>query len=396
MRARPMTRRPPTPRAVLVLRDRLRSCSRAGIGLRDPWPADEPRFVLVAKQMWDSGDWLFPHRGHELYPDKPPLFFWLLGAAYAAGARLDVGVPAAVAARGDGRRCGWPTTSPPAVVASRRACGRRSRCSRARSSSTRPSARRSIRPWCASSRSACTASRATCCSARTGAGTGSAASPPGLGVISKGVGFPRAAGAAAVRADALAALDRARGTWARAMRWRWSGGALAFLGAIALWFVPMLVTALDQRRSGTSRLPRRTAVQADRDALHQRLAPPRNRPWYFLEVIAGVLAAVLAGVAVAVAALARCVARSAMRGCGCRWAGRCWCCVFFSASPGKRDMYILPMLPMVAVAAGPYLEAITASKRFRALLARAGRRARHRVRRRGGIGGVAGRAAFRI
>src|SRR5690606_10232962 len=34
-----------------------------GIGLRQPWPADEPRFVLVAKQMWESGDWWFPHRG---------------------------------------------------------------------------------------------------------------------------------------------------------------------------------------------------------------------------------------------------------------------------------------------------------------------------------------------
>ena len=55
----------------------------AGIGLRNPWPADEPRFVLVAKQMWDSGQWLFPHRGQELYADKPPLFFWLLGAAHA-------------------------------------------------------------------------------------------------------------------------------------------------------------------------------------------------------------------------------------------------------------------------------------------------------------------------
>src|SRR3546814_3772339 len=55
----------------------------AGLGLRDPWPADEPRFVLVAKQMWESGDWWFPHRGQELYPDKPPLYFWLLGASYA-------------------------------------------------------------------------------------------------------------------------------------------------------------------------------------------------------------------------------------------------------------------------------------------------------------------------
>ena len=54
----------------------------AGLGLRDPWPADEPRFALVAKQMVESGDWLFPHRGSELYPDKPPLFMWLQAAAY--------------------------------------------------------------------------------------------------------------------------------------------------------------------------------------------------------------------------------------------------------------------------------------------------------------------------
>ena len=38
----------------------------AGFGLRDPWPADEPRFVLVAKQMVESGDFLFPHRGQEM------------------------------------------------------------------------------------------------------------------------------------------------------------------------------------------------------------------------------------------------------------------------------------------------------------------------------------------
>src|SRR3546814_4378653 len=43
----------------------------AGLGLRDPWPADEPRFALVAKHMVESGDWLFPHRGSELYADKP-------------------------------------------------------------------------------------------------------------------------------------------------------------------------------------------------------------------------------------------------------------------------------------------------------------------------------------
>ena len=46
------------------------------------------------------GDWLFPHRGHELYADKPPLFFWLLGAGLRAGAQLDIAflLPSLVAA----------------------------------------------------------------------------------------------------------------------------------------------------------------------------------------------------------------------------------------------------------------------------------------------------------
>ncbi|WP_372017850.1 ArnT family glycosyltransferase [Pseudoxanthomonas sp. 10H] len=54
----------------------------AGLGLRDPWPADEPRFALVAKQMVESGNWLFPHRGIELYSDKPPMLMWLQAAFY--------------------------------------------------------------------------------------------------------------------------------------------------------------------------------------------------------------------------------------------------------------------------------------------------------------------------
>ena len=53
-----------------------------GIGLRDPWPSDEPRFALVAREMLSSGQWLFPHRGVELYSDKPPLFMWLEACAY--------------------------------------------------------------------------------------------------------------------------------------------------------------------------------------------------------------------------------------------------------------------------------------------------------------------------
>jgi len=54
-----------------------------GIGIRDPWPADEPRFASLARDMALSGEWLFPRVGGDLYQDKPPLFFWMLAACYA-------------------------------------------------------------------------------------------------------------------------------------------------------------------------------------------------------------------------------------------------------------------------------------------------------------------------
>ena len=53
-----------------------------GIGLRYPWPADEPRFAQVAREMVESGQWLFPTRGGEPYPDKPPVFMWLSALAF--------------------------------------------------------------------------------------------------------------------------------------------------------------------------------------------------------------------------------------------------------------------------------------------------------------------------
>jgi len=59
-----------------------------GIGLRDPWPADEPRFALVVRDMVASGEWLLPHVGGDVYADKPPLFFWLMGLALLATGSL--------------------------------------------------------------------------------------------------------------------------------------------------------------------------------------------------------------------------------------------------------------------------------------------------------------------
>ncbi|APP78003.1 hypothetical protein BJD12_19395 [Xanthomonas vesicatoria ATCC 35937] len=54
----------------------------SGLGLRQPNPPDEPRFVLAARTMVESGHWLLPHRGSELYAEKPPVFMWLQAASY--------------------------------------------------------------------------------------------------------------------------------------------------------------------------------------------------------------------------------------------------------------------------------------------------------------------------
>jgi 4-amino-4-deoxy-L-arabinose transferase-like glycosyltransferase len=61
-----------------------------GIGLRDPWPADEPRFALVAQDMVRSGQWLIPMIGGDTYADKPPLFFWMIASVYALTGTLRI------------------------------------------------------------------------------------------------------------------------------------------------------------------------------------------------------------------------------------------------------------------------------------------------------------------
>jgi 4-amino-4-deoxy-L-arabinose transferase-like glycosyltransferase len=61
-----------------------------GVGMRYPWPADEPRFAQIAREMVESGQWLFPTRGGEFYPDKPPVFMWISAAFYALIGHLKV------------------------------------------------------------------------------------------------------------------------------------------------------------------------------------------------------------------------------------------------------------------------------------------------------------------
>lgn len=54
----------------------------SALGQRDPWHIDEVRFVGVALEMLQSGQWWVPHRAGEIYSHKPPIFFWVLGALF--------------------------------------------------------------------------------------------------------------------------------------------------------------------------------------------------------------------------------------------------------------------------------------------------------------------------
>lgn len=323
----------------------------AGLGLRAPWPADEPRFVLVAKQMWESGDWLFPHRGHELYPDKPPLYFWLIGACYAVVRHWNVAflIPSLLAALGTL----WLTYD----------LGRRL--------------------W--NHRAGLWAAGAVLCAFQFVYQAKRAQIDPtvvffitlgvygllrhtllgpnwrwywlgcfaaGLGVISKGVGF------LALLALLPYALMRWRG-WSGLSEpaprgaGRWSLGALTFLAAIALWFVPMLLTALHdgdpEHRAYLHELLFRQTATRYTNAWHH------NEPfWYFGEVIA----LFWLPFSIFIPWLLK-PWREAWRSRDARvWLPLLWVLLvllFFSASPGKRDMYILPALPMLALAAAPFL-----------------------------------------
>lgn len=50
------------------------------LGGYDLWPADEPRFAQVSREMMEWGDYLVPRINNENYDEKPPLLFWSIAA----------------------------------------------------------------------------------------------------------------------------------------------------------------------------------------------------------------------------------------------------------------------------------------------------------------------------
>ena len=48
------------------------------LGGRDLWDPDETRYAVVAREMREGGNWILPHLNGAIYAEKPPLYFWLV------------------------------------------------------------------------------------------------------------------------------------------------------------------------------------------------------------------------------------------------------------------------------------------------------------------------------
>lgn len=73
----------PTGRQVAAALALLAVCFVAAAGARSLNTPDEGRYAEVAREMLRSGDWVTPRLDGVPFLDKPPLFYWLQGGAFA-------------------------------------------------------------------------------------------------------------------------------------------------------------------------------------------------------------------------------------------------------------------------------------------------------------------------
>lgn len=332
----------------------------AGLGLRDPWPSDEPRFTLVAKQMLESGDWLFPHRGVELYSDKPPMLMWLEAGFYAVTGNWRVAflLPSLLAALLTlaltydlGRRLWNPRVGLYAATSVLCAFQFMYQMKRAQ-----------IDPLI------------TCfiTLANWGLLLHFLKGPSwraywigcffaGIGVITKGVGL-------------IALLMFIPYFVARVRGWevmrpppgssrRWLLGPVFFFAAIALWLAPMVLAV------ATRNQPEYTAYMHDilfrQTATRYAQSWAHVQPfWYYGPVLLFNWFPLSLAYIGAVAAWMRDLrARDTRLLFPLLWTALIL--VFFSIPSGKRDVYVLPALPMVALAIAPYLEEMLSARWLR-------------------------------
>ncbi len=320
----------------------------AGMGFKDPWPPDEPRFALVALEMIATGDWLFPHRGGELYADKPPLFMWSIAAAYLLTGSMRVAhlLPSWLAALGVlllvydlGRRL-WNRRTGLAAAGGLLLCIQFSENARTAQVDML------LTFWCTLGLYGLARHLLL----------GAAAlwlylafAAMGLGVLTKGVGV-------------LPLLMLPLYFWAKARGWRvpghassfsaWLGALLAMGLVIGLWIVPLL---------WATTLSNDPAVIAYRDNLlftqtgerYLRAWGHIEPPWFYLThaIPKGWVPLILL-LPWLVPAWVRRIRRGDIRYLALL-GYVIFGLLFFSASAGKRDQYILPLLPALALAAAP-------------------------------------------
>ncbi|MBS0432573.1 MAG: glycosyltransferase family 39 protein [Proteobacteria bacterium] len=323
----------------------------AGIGQRDPWPSDEPRFTLSAKQMVESGDWLFPHRGRELYSDKPPMLMWLEAGSYEVVRdwRVAFLLPSLLAGllciglTWDLARRLWnPRAGIYAGGALLFAFQFAYQMKRAQIDPL-VTAWITLANW---------GLLLHCLRGPNWRAYWLGCFAAGLGVITKGVGF-------------LALLMLLPYAFARWRNWdgvtrtshstlRWLGGIPAFLLPILAWGVPMLLVA---HARGT---PQYAAYVHDLlfHQTAQRYAESWNHQhpfWYYLPIVTlswlPLSLGYLGAARPVVDALRKRDARVLLL-----LAWSLLILLFFSLSSGKRDVYVMPVLPMTAVLIAPWLE----------------------------------------
>lgn len=325
----------------------------SGIGLRDPWPADEPRFALLSRYILDSGEWLFLMRGDELYSDKPPVFMWLQAAAIRmAGGSLRLGflLPSLLAALGTlwlvydlGRRLWTHRVGLWAAWLLLFAL-----------QFTFQSKRAQIDPVLLFLMTL--ANHGLLLAVLRGGGAqawGRAWFAAGLGTITKAVG-------------GLSLLLLAPAAWAARRGWPgvqlpparlWSAGLALFLLAAAIWLGPLLWFAL------------RDGEPAHREYLHTILfhqtmnryaaSWDHHEPvWYHFSIVLTLwLPAALALPWALPAWWSRLKRRDPRYLLPLAWV--LGVLVFFSIPSGKRDVYIMPALPMFCLALAPLMPGLS-------------------------------------
>ncbi len=321
----------------------------AGLGLRDPWPSDEPRFALVAQWMVEHGQWLFPHRGHELYPDKPPVFMWLQALSYYLTGhwRIAFLLPSLLAALGalalvyDLARRLWGHRS--ALLAAATLLVTIHFTYQMRNAQIDPL----LLGWMTLANygllrhlllGPCWRWFAVGCFFA------------GVGVATKGVGV-------LALLMLVPYLVARRGHWRHLALptggWRWAGGLALFFVAILGWLLPMLLIA---HADGDPQHAEYVQNILFGQTVHRYATPTGHihSPFYFLGIIVVDWLPLSLLLPWALPAWWRRLKRRDARFLlPLGWA--VLVLLFFSLSPGKRDVYILPALPMVALALAPLL-----------------------------------------